>query len=672
MTSAFAPTSPGLRRASADKDRAAHYRPDIDGLRAVAVAVVVAYHAFPLLLPGGFVGVDVFFVISGYLISGIILSALGEGRFSFAHFYARRIRRIFPALAVVLAAVMAAGWFVLYADDYQRLGRHVAAGAAFASNFVLWRESSYFDAAVELKPLLHLWSLGIEEQFYLVWPLLLVFASRWRLGRGSFSGRGPLAMTLAIGTASLLVAIWTVRIDRTPAFYAPWTRFWELLAGATLACIEADAELRALLARITSRRLVPNVLAIAGALMIAAGVILIDSTRVFPGLWVLLPVTGTFLLLIAGHHAWVNRRLLSLRPVVWVGLISYPLYLWHWPLLSFARIMTPGTTPAALIVALVGVSVVLAWMTYRLIEWPVRFGQRRRLIVPLLATSMTGLCALGLATNASGGFLDRRINRDDAVRLVEYYDRMRQQGLRSAYRAECDFMDWATERARGGLDPSCTTAGRAGTVLLWGDSFAQALSLGIREQLPSGLSLAQVTTSACRPAIDRFDVTVRDRRCEKTNLYAMESIRRLRPLLVILAQSGAHVDTDWTRIAARSIELGAHHVIVVGPFPIWRPGLPAIVGQHHLRDGTHYVHIGLDQEAFAADQLLASALSTVPNISYVSLLQQLCRDGGCLGRVPGEGDLELMVMDYGHLTPKGSVYVGRHVFKPYLDRAAAP
>src|SRR5688572_7338165 len=161
---------------TADKDRAAHYRPDIDGIRAVAVAVVVAYHAFPLLLPGGFVGVDVFFVISGYLISGIILGALGDGRFSFAHFYARRMRRIFPALAAVLAAVLIGGWFLLYADDYQRLGGHVAAGAAFASNFVLWRESSYFDTAVELKPLLHLWSLGIEEQFYLVWPLLLVLA----------------------------------------------------------------------------------------------------------------------------------------------------------------------------------------------------------------------------------------------------------------------------------------------------------------------------------------------------------------------------------------------------------------------------------------------------------------------------------------------------------------
>lgn len=296
-----------------------NYRPDIDGLRAVAVIVVVAYHAFPQLMPGGFIGVDVFFVISGYLISGIILGAVATDTFSYANFYARRIRRIFPALAVVLAAVAVAGWFLLYVDDYQRLGRHIAAGAGFASNFLLWRESSYFDVAVELKPLLHLWSLAIEEQFYLAWPLLLVFASRWT--------RGPLLLVLAIGTASFLVSIWQVRIDRTPAFFSPWTRFWELLAGATLACIEIDRVLKVRLDRWLSIHALPDAAAVIGSTMIVAGLVLIDATRVFPGLWVLLPVGGTFLLLVAGPRAMVNRAMLSLPPIVWIGLISYPLYL---------------------------------------------------------------------------------------------------------------------------------------------------------------------------------------------------------------------------------------------------------------------------------------------------------------------------------------------------------
>jgi peptidoglycan/LPS O-acetylase OafA/YrhL len=637
-----------------------HYRPDIDGLRAVAVAVVIAYHGFHQWLPGGFVGVDVFFVISGYLISGIILGGLAERRFTFTDFYARRIRRIFPALAIVLDAVAAAGWFTMYADDYERLGRHIAAGAGFAANFVLWQESSYFDTAVELKPLLHLWSLGIEEQFYLAWPMLLVLASRRR--------RGPLLLTLAIGTASLLISIWQVRIDRTPAFFSPWTRFWELLAGATLACIEIDRAWKGRLDRLLAVRWLPDTLAIAGAAMIGTGVILIDATRVFPGLWVLLPVGGTFALLVAGPRAWINRSLLSLPPVVWIGLISYPLYLWHWPLLSFARIVNGGTPPGVVRLGLIALSVVLAWLTYRLIEWPVRFGSRRRKVVPALATAMVMLFALGLSADAAAGFVNRPINRSDAAHLVEFYERMRRGGLRAAYRQECDFMDWITESARDALDPSCTAAGGEATVLLWGDSFAQALSQGIRDQLPAGTTLAQVTTSACAAAIDNFDPVPPGRRCEKANRYAMDAIARLRPTLVILAQAGAHGATDWPRIAGRALELGAGHVMVVGPFPLWNPGLPRVFADHHLEDRAHYVSAGLDQGLFAIDRELASKLSAAPNITYLSLLEPLCRDHACLARVPGEGALDLMALDFGHLTPKGSSYVGRAVFRPSFER----
>ena len=511
------------------------YRPDIDGLRALAVVVVMIFHAFPARLPGGFVGVDVFFVISGYLISGIILSARAEGRFSYAQFYARRIRRIFPALGAVLLAVLAGGWFLLYADDYARVGRHVAAGAAFASNFAFWQEASYFDVAADLKPLLHLWSLGVEEQFYLVWPVLLVAASRWR--------RGPLALTFAIGTVSFLLAIWTVRIDRTPAFYAPWNRFWELLAGATLASVDADAELHASMRRLLSRRWLPDLAASLGLAAIAAGVWLIDETRVFPGLWVLLPVGGTFLVMVAGPGAWVNRAILSHPIVVFVGLISYPLYLWHWPLLSFAHILEGDIPAASLRLALLAVSVGLAWATYRVIERPVRFGPRGRAAVPVLAVVMSAVCATGVVIYSSGGLIERPVNRNDAARLVDYYERLRKTGLAEAYRRECDFMDWQTEHARDAIDPSCTVAGREHTVLLWGDSFAQALSLGLRQSLPSNAALAQITTSVCKAEIDNFDSSVKEQRCEKSSRFAMASIERLRPDLVIIAQSwGPHGD----------------------------------------------------------------------------------------------------------------------------------
>ncbi|HUQ88042.1 MAG TPA: acyltransferase family protein [Vicinamibacterales bacterium] len=635
------------------------YRPDIDGLRAVAVVAVIVFHAFPSRLPGGFVGVDVFFVISGYLISGIILKATSAGRFSYAHFYARRIRRIFPALAVVLGAVMIAGWFRLYADDYARLGRHAAAGAAFASNFAFWQEASYFDVAADLKPLLHLWSLGVEEQFYLVWPILLVLAARWR--------RGPLVATLVIGTISFLFAIWTVRIDRTAAFYAPWNRFWELLAGATLACVEADAALDQLKQRFLSKWWLPDVAATIGMAGIAAGVWFIDSTRVFPGLWVMLPVGGAFLLMVADRRAWVNRTILSQPIIVSIGLISYPLYLWHWPLLSLARIVQGGVPSLTLRLALLGVSVGLAAATYLAIERPIRFGSAMRIAVPGLAVAMSIVCAAGAVVFSSGGFIDRPINRNDGARLIAFYDRMR-TGLDEAYRRECDFMDWHTERTRDSIDASCTQPGIARTALLWGDSFAQSLSLGLRESLPPDTALAQVTTSACRAQVDEFDLSVKDRRCEKANQYAIDAITRLRPHIVVIAQSDRHTQTDWRRLTARVLGLGAGHVIVVGPFPVWRPSLPRIYAANHMSDRPEYVGIGLDTQIFESDRTLTAHLNGVGNVTYVSLLEQLCMEHACRARVPDQGELDLMTLDFGHLTPKGSSYLGRVMWKRYLAR----
>ncbi|MEI7824499.1 MAG: acyltransferase [Chlorobiaceae bacterium] len=204
-----------------------NYRPDIDGLRAVAVLAVVGFHAFPSWLMGGFVGVDVFFVISGYLISTIIFNNLDKGTFSFSEFYARRIMRIFPALILVLFACLAFGWFALLSDEFNQLGKHIAAGTGFVSNLVLWRESGYFDNSSGTKPLLHLWSLGIEEQFYIVWPLVLWFAWKRKFNL--------LTITVLVTIFSFLLNIKGIKQDAVATFYSPQTRFWELLCGSLLA-----------------------------------------------------------------------------------------------------------------------------------------------------------------------------------------------------------------------------------------------------------------------------------------------------------------------------------------------------------------------------------------------------------------------------------------------------
>jgi peptidoglycan/LPS O-acetylase OafA/YrhL len=347
------------------------YRPDIDGMRALAVLAVIGFHAGIRFFAGGFVGVDIFFVISGFLITSIICKNLERGKFSFWDFYARRAKRIFPALIVVLLAVCAYGWFILLPNEFEQLGEHVSAGAGFISNFVLWKESGYFDKAAEVKPLLHLWSLGIEEQFYMLWPPLLVWA--WRRKHDVFGIASTIvAISFVINVG--LVSLW----QAADTYYLPPTRFWELLLGSALAYAslfrkEGIQNVRRLLSFLPlESSSIANVQSWAGLLLILISVVALNQTMLFPGWWALMPTAGTTLLIAAGPAAWINRRLLSIRPMVFIGLISYPLYLWHWPLLSFAHIVEPGVLAASTIAAAVALAFALAWLTFRLVEKPLR------------------------------------------------------------------------------------------------------------------------------------------------------------------------------------------------------------------------------------------------------------------------------------------------------------
>jgi peptidoglycan/LPS O-acetylase OafA/YrhL len=373
--------------------RLAHptHRADLDGLRAVAVLSVVGFHAFPAWVHGGFIGVDVFFVISGFLISSILIGSLEQHRFDILEFYARRIRRIFPALLVLLGGCLAFGWWALLADENQQLGKHVASGAGFVANLVLWRESGYFDAAADTKPLLHLWSLGIEEQFYILWPLLLWAAWRARVNL--------LAVALVLGLGSFALNTVQVHRDAVAAFYSPQTRGWELLVGAALAYLKMHpvSQLRRFAATHDwlPARGRPNVVSASGALLLAVGLVTINRATPFPGWRALLPTLGTCLMIAAGPQAWLNRVVLSNRLLTWFGLISYPLYLWHWPLLSFARVVGGGPAPAALRLVLVAVAIVLAWLTYRFIERPIRAAGRGSLKAGALLLLMLVVGGIG-------------------------------------------------------------------------------------------------------------------------------------------------------------------------------------------------------------------------------------------------------------------------------------
>jgi peptidoglycan/LPS O-acetylase OafA/YrhL len=449
------------------------YRPDIDGLRAIAVLVVVLYHAFPDLLPGGFVGVDIFFIISGYLISSVLFQSIHSNSFSIFDFYSRRIRRIFPALSLVLLATGIFGWFALRADEFAQLGKHIAAGAGFVSNLVLWGESGYFDAAAESKPLLHLWSLGIEEQFYFFFPLVLWAA--WKLKQNL------LVVTAVIATGSFIWNLYQYSRDTTALFYSPQTRFWELMIGAILAYITVSpTPLKKLVSdRFSSLR------AQVGVVFVVLAVVSGAWAGAYPGAWALFPTIGATLLISAGPHTWVNKHVLSQKVMVGIGLISYPLYLWHWPLLTYARILEGRTPPVSTRVWCVIASFVLAYATYRLIEKPLRFHARQRVVTFGLASAVLLVGAGGFITSANDGFENRNVNLREVkfagdighVEFHEYVETKFFPCTPDTVRAQAETWEGTIRCSQSRDDIPVDT-------ILLGDSHAEHLYIGLAESLP--------------------------------------------------------------------------------------------------------------------------------------------------------------------------------------------
>lgn len=465
------------------------YRPDIDGLRAIAVLAVVGFHAFPNWVQGGFIGVDIFFVISGYLISTIIFENLDSGTFSFTEFYARRIKRIFPALIVMLMACFIFGWFALLADEYKQFGKHMAAGAGFVSNLVFWHEAGYFDNAAGTKPLLHLWSLGIEEQFYIVWPLLLWFAWKRKVNLAT------LVVVLAI--ISLVLNLHGINQDTIATFYSPQTRFWELLSGSIVAWVMLHKKIYSLQVQQTKNTtMLANLASFLGLFLLLYGFWGIKQNFSFPGAWALVPVIGTVLLIIGGSTAWINRTLLSHQVAVWFGLISFPLYLWHWPLLSFARIVESETPNRGIRIAAVMLAIVLAWLTYRLVERPIRFGPHRKMTLIVLVTLMMLLGLAGYCTFKHEGYASRSAmqrfvnNKNELLRTPAQDDQcLHYIGQKNPLFPYCRFTNvHATE-----------------TVAIIGDSHAHVAYPGISEYLSrKKINTVLLANSSCPPFMGSY------------------------------------------------------------------------------------------------------------------------------------------------------------------------
>jgi len=604
------------------------YRTDIDGLRALAVMAVIIFHTFPEVLPGGFVGVDIFFVISGYLITQIILSDLSEGEFSAASFYARRIRRIFPALIIVLTATFLLGWHYLLPPELMSLGKNIFASALFSANLMLLSEVGYFDVDAHLKPLLHLWSLGIEEQFYLVWPWLL-----WAVPRAWLT-----PVTILAIAASFALDVSMVEHHPSQAFYLPLTRAWELLAGGVLV-------------QFPPRKAAGNeFLAVVGVVAIECSFFFIDAHTAFPGWAAAVPVGGAMLLL-QSEGSFVNRLVFSNRLAVNVGLISYPLYLWHWPLLVFAEIFKFKRLTELERGLVVVITFLLAWLTYKMIERPIRFG--RRSFVGSLCVCMSALAVVALVPALGyGPSLPESI-----VRLITLPDAG--EGLRIH---ECMLVDTDTSDF-----PSTCADRKRPLVVVWGNSTASALIPGFRKlQETADFGIAQFTVTSCAPLLVRLSSM--SALCLERNQRIVGLIRDASADVVLLH---AYWDAGYTSEELKpTIEAlraqNIRRIVILGPVPVWRGGLPAVVSTYFRRTGAvipertwQYV------EADSGDAKMRNIASSL-GVEYISARDALCDVRGCITRV---GD-SLVARDTVHLTQTGSEVLLTSIEREVWGRSA--
>jgi peptidoglycan/LPS O-acetylase OafA/YrhL len=612
------------------------YRKDVDGLRAVAVLAVLLFHAMPATVPGGSWGVDIFFVISGWLISGQIARDLEAGSFSLVSFYARRARRLLPALLIVLAACWVAGWAILLPQDFRSLGAHILSGALYVSNFKIWSEVGYFDAAAAMKPLLHLWSLGVEEQFYLVWPLLLIVAFRFRW-------IGP--AIAAVTAASFLCSILSSPIN---AFFLPWNRFWELGLGALLALYGRDV------VRFST------VINIVGIALIAAELAMPEGHS--PWL-ALLPTIGATLV-IATPDGWFNRVILSSRPAVAIGKISYQLYLWHWPPLVFARYYFGGEHLPELGLTLTALAFPLAIATVA-IENAIR---RAPLRLPALASGMVAgvlsVGILGALVVLSTGFPGRFASAYAAI--------LETTSAGPAMRNRVCFLD--ANQPGGALGSACLEQGEGPLVLLWGDSHAAQLYPGLRALADErGWRVAEVTQSQC-PFVPSIDLPLVPN-CRSLNEVALEQIATLKPDLIIMATRWSIYpwvpDHLWKQAfdvakLVNSTKGGNGRIVVFGSFPEW-PVTQAQAVKAVMRDGSPFPE-RIAPTNPAAARATAARMVGEAGLMLVDPFDTLCTAAGCLTMPPGQ--VKLMCFDGSHLTPAGSRYFVRAVLGSLLrDKA---
>jgi peptidoglycan/LPS O-acetylase OafA/YrhL len=623
------------------------YRADIDGLRAIAVVLVVSHHLSSHYVPGGFVGVDIFFVISGYLISAILRREIDAGEFSFARFYERRMRRIFPAMFVVLAFVLAAGYWVLLPTDYLATTRAALGTVLFSANLVFWRDlmEGYFAADAKLNPLLHMWSLGVEEQFYLLFPALLLIFSRSAIR----------VVWVLMGVTVLSLACAEVQLEKhsVAVFFLLPFRAWELAIGALLAYSNLP---------LPSRRWNRELISLAAFIAMLAPAFLFNSETSFPAIAAIPPVLGAATLIYVGNGSTLIAQMLSWPPIVYVGLISYSLYLWHWPLIVLARFCLGMAPIRPYIFPIAACSLLLASASYHFVEKPFRRGRLLRdrgRLFRVGAGSVATIAAVCLACITTKG-VESRFGAQ-----VVALDRVRTEPV-PFKGCESKIANTAVQLCVIG------SASAKPDVVLWGDShllaWLPALDIALRQ---SGRAAFAAPNASCPPLLGIANPA--DSECFAQNRRVFDLIRKNSQVRVVVlagfwskyfAESNirlraingevgnASIAPPALRQTMRELLSIKKRVLLLGPVPTYQKDVPLSLAQHGIFGAKSIPRVSLD-DVHKKNQAFYITVASIhsPGAEFVDVAQWLCKPACEIHR-----NGISMYRDTNHLSNKGSMY----------------
>lgn len=609
------------------------WRSDIDGLRAISVIAVILYHYQLLpLMSGGFVGVDVFFVISGYLITAIIVREVSEGRFSFLDFYDRRVRRILPAALATVFFTLLAGYFILLPSSYAVLGETSAYAALGLANFYFLWNTDYFDAAAEMQPLLHMWSLAVEEQFYLFWPILILLVHKC-------FGRAPKALPaflLAAVVVGFAVAVWVVSKDSKTGFYMIHARAWELALGGLL-----------VYAPLISRRMIAEIMSLMGMVLVLGSMFLLNTKMTFPGLNALYPCLGAALLLWPKSASTWMARALSLAPMVFIGKISFSLYLVHWPLVVLYRHYGTGRMPGLIeALMLVALCFVLAYLCWRFVEQPFRKPRKGQVFnVSMGAAVMCSVVAVSLAVLHLKGLPERL---PPEARALEAFTKRSLVGPN--YR-DC----WTSSQGSIRKLPveRCLKLSKDKVnVLLLGDSHMMHFSKAIRDAYPD-VNFLQITTGACSPILPAKAGV-----CRHYTSYALKKfIVENKVDAIVFSGRWGGVDLPKMKRTFKNAAKYVDRIVVFGPGQIYSASLPDLLARSAMRkDGGKLIEDASLHQVIRARDRKVSKIVRESGFEFYSVFDALCKKDKCVWFADGGAPTHY---DHGHLTYEGASMVIR-------------